>query len=202
MEGTGAEKDGRLFVHRIDGEDVITGVNPEWTDFARENEAPELAGSGGDGVVGRALWDFISDKETRHLYRLMLGKVRSSGVAITLPFRCDSPGVRRFMEMTLDRAGPGGEVEFRCVLLREERREGEATLLDRLSERSSEFVKVCSWCRRVYVGESGWKEPEDAVRELNLFDAPALPQLTHGVCPDCTGRAFRKIDERMEGKGE
>jgi hypothetical protein len=35
------------------------------------------------------------------------------------------------------------------------------------------------------VKAGGWVEVEEAVRELWLFERTQLPQITHGVCPDC-----------------
>jgi hypothetical protein len=30
-----------------------------------------------------------------------------------------------------------------------------------------------------------WVEAEEAMDRLDLLDAPALPRLTHGICPAC-----------------
>lgn len=68
-------------------------------------------------------------------------------------------------------------------LLREEPRPPLA-LFDATRERSDEFVIVCSWCKRVRVG-ADWREAEDAVAALGLFDAAVLPQLSHGMCDSC-----------------
>ena len=30
-----------------------------------------------------------------------------------------------------------------------------------------------------------WRTLEEAVADMALFDAPALPAITHGICPAC-----------------
>jgi hypothetical protein len=82
--------------------------------------------------------------------------------------------------------GPGGGVEFRTQVLSEEGREPQP-LLERGRPHSEEFVRVCSWCKKVDVG-GRWAEVEEAVARLGLFDRPLLPQLTHGICEDCYAR--------------
>lgn len=171
--------DGRVFIHRVDSEGVITFVNDEWVEFAIENGAPGLLGA---SVVGRSLWDFIADRETRHLSRLIIDKVRSSGAAITLPYRCDSPALRRYMEMEIVPLDKGA-VEFRNSIIRTEAREPVA-LIDMEAARSESFLTICSWCRRARSGRT-WVELEEVVRALGLFSMVPMPQITHGICEDC-----------------
>jgi hypothetical protein len=87
--------DNRTFVHRIDSNDMIVVVNDEWLSFGSEN----VYNLSQDVVVNKSLWDFIIDKETQHLYKIMLEKVRAVNARIKFPFRCDSPDCRRFMEL-------------------------------------------------------------------------------------------------------
>ena len=47
------------------------------------------------------------------------------------------------------------------------------------------YLTICSWCKRVDVGDDKWAEVEDAVRDLELFNGTLLPTLTHGMCLDC-----------------
>jgi hypothetical protein len=43
---------------------------------------------------------------------------------------------------------------------------------------------MCGWCKRVAIGDA-WMEVEDAVSELRLFERKVLPDISHGICPDC-----------------
>ena len=87
--------DQRIFVHRIDADNRVASVNDEWEAFARENDATQLTRQ---NVIGTPLREFVFGLETWHLYELIFNRVRSDSNGITIPFRCDSPHRRRFME--------------------------------------------------------------------------------------------------------
>lgn len=172
--------DERVFIHAVDGEGVLSTVNFEWVEFARENGASGLTR---EAVIGRALWDFMAGRETRHISRLLLESALKKGCGIKVPYRCDSPGLCRFMEMEIIPAG-GGLVEFRSKILRTAPREP-VFLIDPSAPRSDEFLTICSWCRRARVA-GRWVELDVAVKDLDLFSTVSLPQLTHGICQDCS----------------
>jgi hypothetical protein len=168
----------RQFIYRVDAQDRITFVDANWLAFATENGLPTLTA---DAVTGKVLWDFISDPTSRQFYKIFAGKARETGDIIAVPFRCDGPAQRRFMKMFIV-PQPDGGLEFRSVLEREEAR-SQVTLFDANVPRNGNFISVCSWCRRTKV--SDWMEAEEAVRELQLFNRTRLPQISHGICPDC-----------------
>ncbi|MBI2400228.1 MAG: hypothetical protein HYV23_04115 [Deltaproteobacteria bacterium] len=172
--------DTRVFIHTVDADGYITAVNDEWVEFARENGAPELAR---EALVGRAIWVFIEGMETRHISRLLLDKARRCGKGLTIPYRCDSPDLKRFMEMEIVPL-ENGTVEFRSRLLKVEKREP-VRLLDPQAGRGNEFLTICSWCRRARIA-SVWLELDEVVKKLDLFSSASLPQLTHGVFEDCS----------------
>ncbi len=173
--------DPRSFVHRVDASEIITHVNDAWEAFARENRADHLAS---EHVVGTSLWRHIGDLETKELYRAILARVRSKRLVLALPYRCDAPDRRRFMELRISPTG-SDEVEFASRIVREEQR-NPVRLLESDAERSDEFVRMCSWCKKVKT--SDWVEVEEAVRELGLFHRLRLPQITHAICPNCLAR--------------
>lgn len=177
---------GRIFIHTVDSAGTITAVNQEWLDFAKENDAPELVR---EYVVGRPLWDFMTGRETRHISRLLFDKALSSGESIIIQYRCDSPGLRRFLKMEIAPMRDG-TVEFRSSYIRFEPR-APVSLLDRRAPRSSEFMTICSWCRRVRVANE-WVEVDEAVNRLDLFSSACLPQLSHGICQDCNRLVHEK----------
>ena len=174
------EGDQRLFIYRLNARDEIIFVNDEWYDFARENGAQELDRQ---SVLQKSLWDFIDNAETRHLFEIILTKVRTEGRPKVIPYRCDTPGLRRFMELEV-RLAEDGMVEFRSRIVREERRES-VRLMELDVERSDELLCMCSWCKRVSLPEARWVEVEEAVEELRLFEATILPKVSHGICPAC-----------------
>ena len=170
--------------YEIDAGDVITSVSDLWSAFARENGAPELTDQ---QVVGTSLWQFIDGEETRQLYRSLLHRVRTGIPQIILPFRCDSPTLRRFMRLEIT-AQVNRAIRFEGILERVEptRR---LNLLDPDFPHSSDTLTVCSCCRRVIVDPFGWLEIEEATVRLRLLEVLRVPRLRHRICPDCLALA-------------
>ncbi len=173
------------FRYQVDSRDRIRFVDTAWLDFARQNNAAELTEA---AVIGQSLWEFIAGRETQHLYRLIFDAVRKERKIATVPFRCDSPECRRYMELSITLL-PGDGLEFLVSLIREELR-AYVALLDPNVPREEDFVTVCSWCKRVFLPDDDWVEVETGVRHLQLFSDEALPQITHGMCETCAS-AFR-----------
>lgn len=183
--------DSREFIYRLDGLDRLIFANLNWFDFARENGADALLDQ--RLTLGKPIWSFISDPTIRQLFRKLGEKVRKTATAVTLPFRCDSPDCRRFMEMEIRPRAKDG-IEFRSRVLREERREP-IQLLSADRDHSEGTLIMCSWCKKVSVPALGWVELETAIKGLNLFCASPYPQISHGICEDCA-RAIRSVLER------
>lgn len=179
----------REFIHWVDASNQVIWVNEAWQEFARENQAGYLVSM----VAGRALlWSFICGLETRYLYEAMLAKVREGKGPFTLPFRCDAPDQRRFMEMKMQFV-ENGVVEFSSRVLRQEFREP-VRLLSEEAARDERFLCSCSWCKKIELPGRKWVEVEDAVRLLALFMEETLPKISHGICPRCTDELESMID--------
>ncbi|MGQ9666509.1 MAG: PAS domain S-box protein [Anaerolineae bacterium] len=58
---------------------------------------------------------------------------------------------------------------------------------------------MCSWCKRIQLSEGRWAEVEEAIRDLHLFDKYPVPQISHGICPECRDRAMRVWEEHRAG---
>ena len=174
-----------LFVYRINASDRLIFVNEDWLEFARENQAEGLTR---ENVLNRSLWDFVTDPETQHIYELVFERVRSGGFGVTLPYRCDSPDRRRFMELEVTPL-PAGSLQIVSRLLREEMRET-IRLLEPKSVARGEILSMCGWCKRIRVGDNTWLEVEEAVAEMDLFAAPELPRISHITCPSCYEHAL------------
>ncbi len=165
--------------YQVDSELRIVAVDEAWSDFA-------LANDGGDLLpprpLGRSLLSYIADLPTAHVYRRLFDRVRQTGQPLAVPFRCDSPKLRRFLELQLQPQIGGGFL-LSTVLLRVEPRP-HVSLLDPSQARADDHLLMCSWCKQVSVGGS-WMEVEDAVSGLRLFEREMLPEITHGICPVC-----------------
>ncbi len=169
-----------VYTYRIDGGDSIVFVSDLWCEFAVRNDAPELTAK---RVLDRSLWDFIAGPETLRLYREIFARVRRTGKAVTIPFRCDAPAVRRYMQLDIQ-PRDGYQLQFTGRILGQEPRPL-VPLLERHAARSQTLLRMCSWCKRVAVPANQWLETEEAIVRLGLIDTPTLPQLTHTVCDTC-----------------
>lgn len=130
------------FSYLLGGDDSIVAVDPGWLAFAQENGAPQLTQQ---AVVGRPLWDFIVGCETQQLYKAIFERVRSDDGCLVLPFRCDSPTLRRFMTMRIARHN--GSIEVVCTLDRTEPTQ-HLQLLNQDAPRDESRLTVCSVCLR------------------------------------------------------
>jgi hypothetical protein len=168
----------RRIVYAIDRNDIITRVGGAWTSFATANGCPELA----DSVLGTRIQDHVTGPEINLLWDSLLHRART-GHPVTVPYRCDSPTERRFLQMTL-RRGRNDAVEFASDTLRVESRPYRLLLAPpRGSADTNEgMIRACSWCRRFDV--HGWVEVEEAVSRLDLLNERP-PRVTHVLCEDC-----------------
>jgi hypothetical protein len=174
----------------IDGKDRIVHVSDTWLEFARENEAAESCHP--DKILNQSLWDFIDGIETRHLYEIVLEKIRRTRRSVRLPFRCDAPDKRRYLELRIT-AAQNDTIEFSSTVLREEARDT-VELLKADIPRSEEFLKICSMCKKVEVTKNFWLDAEAAIAALRLFENSKLPKISHGLCRECFRFGLAEID--------
>lgn len=164
--------------YTIDGEDRLTDADAGYFTFAEQNHW-----AGADGSIGRSLWDFVSGPTVEKVQRSLLRRVRRSGRAVELPFRCDAPGVRREMTIGIEPHGPDGTVVFSARVLSEAHRPAQA-LLDPDRPRGEGSIEMCAWCDRFLV-DGEWMEVEEAGQVLGLTTESELPRLSHGLCDRC-----------------
>lgn len=171
-----------LVAWSVDPHDVITAVGGDWDEFAQVNEAPWLTAQ---SVVGRPLLSFVDGEAPRLAYARLLQAARTSGKVLRIPFRCDAPGMRRWMELAIV-PFDDATVQFRSALLRSEKRPP-VRLLDPLEPRSQLDASVCSICLGVRTID-GWLDAADAERRLQIGVASRPPRLRYVLCPDCAAR--------------
>ena len=110
----------------------------------------------------------------------------------TFEFRCDSPEKRRFLDLSIIPLKHNA-VEFCSQVVRTESRKP-VVLLKNDIERSDEFVRICSRCKKIAVSDTEWTEVESAIIKLNLFEKERMPQLTHRLCQSCYDKAMAILD--------
>jgi uncharacterized membrane protein len=166
--------------YAIDQDDYLVKVDEGYHRFAAEN-GWERSGES----LGRSLWDFVAGQELKQLQRMLLRRIRGEARQVELPFRCDGPEVRREMDIKIAAGASGRLVLFSASMRSEERRPQAQPLLSADAERNDDTLTMCGWCDRFLVGGE-WVEVEEAAARLGLFQRRELPQISHGICPDCT----------------
>jgi hypothetical protein len=180
-----------VFTYIVDKTDTIVSVSDNFCAFAEKNDwngrwRPE-------DVIGHSLWGFIQGRETRHLYQELFRRVREGKRCRAIPFRCDSPEERRFLELILE-ALPDHQIAITSKIVRTEHR-NRIRLLDAGTSRSTDHLTICSMCKKIKVSPQHWAEIEEGLVQLRLFDAHDMPLLTHGFCPECYQVAMKKLDD-------
>ena len=167
-------------IYTIDHNDHIITINESWDKFALENEASHLERG---QVLNRRLWDFIADAETRHIHQVLLERIRNKQVTLAFPFRCDSPSIRRYMQMQIVPEDDCA-ISYQCKIDRIEHR---ALVLfeEQKNWRDKKLLRMCSWCKKVDVGDNVWMEIEPAIKKLELLERKLLPEISHTMCDEC-----------------
>jgi hypothetical protein len=85
------------------------------------------------------------------------------------------------------------QISFESKIIKEELHKY-IQLLDPSTKRSIEFIKICGWCKKVFVNDM-WLEIEHAIIRLNLFEYPHTPQTINSVCPFCKNDVMKKLGD-------
>lgn len=181
-------------LYRIDIEDRLAELNDGWLAFAQANGGDALHPS---NILGRSLWDFIADAETRHLYQHMIRRLRQAGPPVRFRFRCDAPDRRRLLAMEISGDKTGG-IQFSVTSVLEDPRVS-LPFFEPAQARGEGFLTICGWCKRTQLPTGQWVEIEEAAEELGLFEVSPLPGLTHGICPPCHEAVIEALDDPAVG---
>jgi hypothetical protein len=162
--------------YEIDAAGRVTAVCPEWDAVARQ--AGGAAGALQAGVIGRPLHQFISGDPTRMYMDAALQAVRLMGQPRRLRYRCDTPTVRRTLEMTLVPLDGGG-VRISHGLIEQQPRLRPLVCLpdERLAGEGAGVLWCCSLCLRLQQAGQPWRAPD-------LVASPRLV-VRYTVCPRC-----------------
>jgi len=179
--------------YHVNARDEVVFVNSAWNTHAQSHGGAAL---GGDQVLGRNLWEFISDLPTRRLYEQIFARVRL-GCPARFPLRCDTPRCKVLLDVNM-RLLKNGHVEVSTAVRAKEDRPL-AVLLRGPTGGSTEVLRSCAWCCRIDPGSGVWTSVEQATSDLQLFEQAAIPHLSHGICPDCFGRMTASIESMDSG---
>lgn len=167
-----------LTAYTIDRDDRIVDVSPDWDSFACANDGP---GACAAHVVGAPLYGAITGDPVRMYMNAIFMRVRASGETESIPYRCDSPAVRRLYRMTVE---PLGQGRIRVTHDLERTDETGRVVEIRTARGRGRATPRCSVCCRVKDGEA-WRDPFEDGRDHAL-------RVVHTVCPACREAATRK----------
>lgn len=171
---------------------TIQSIGPaNWDRFCAESRTGTL---GIDRVLGGDLFDFIQGEDVKAGIRTVLDRL-DSGEATewVMPYRCDSPRVKRNMRLSISAIVEDGAVTgylFQSVLLDSETRPPvDLFNFDPLSAqlaglRDRTFVLMCNWCQRVKPREVP-DQPFVEGPEYYRRGGDPSAAVFHTVCPDC-----------------
>jgi hypothetical protein len=178
-------------VYIIDKLDRIISVSGNWLSFAQENQAGESCYP--DVIINKSIWEFIDGTETRQFYEIILETVRARNKTVVLPFRCDAPHKRRYLELIITPLQQGN-IEFASTIIHEELRDP-VEILQLGIPRSDELIRMCSMCKKVALSEKIWVEVEAAIVSLKLFEKDQQPQVSHVLCAECFKLGMAELDK-------
>ncbi|WP_022850334.1 hypothetical protein [Limisalsivibrio acetivorans] len=176
-------------IYKVDSDAVIQDIGGSWDFFAKENEGPHLLSS---NVVGTSLWTYIIDSSTRKLYQDIIVRVLDTAEPVNFRYRCDSPGMKRFMNMNITKEGTG--VLFNSSVERVETRSPEVYFSIK-SKSLAKIIKRCSICTKLNDG-TGWKEIGPWLSEGNFDNDDINLSVMYCVCEKCS-RSIRTIPGRQ-----
>jgi hypothetical protein len=152
----------------------IKKVNDAFMELAGSEMPPPL-----DQITweGADIMDLIEGEECRLFYQVMLQRVRITGKPYAYPYRCDSPGVARYMRMQLT-------PEAGNVIRHDNFTELERKLIPRIRfyQGDASNMKRCSICNRLKSGHT-WVD----LMEENIFYKDTITSwpVDYTVCTDC-----------------
>ena len=163
--------------YTINNNDIIASVNSDFIQFGKENSGDFFVP---EAWIGTKILSCIDGDNTRMFHGLLLQKVRISRKTITYRYRCDAPGLARFMLMHI--IPENNAVRYENII------EDEVPINKVLfkTNNSSGFSR-CSLCNRFKIGYSQWLDPAYQLPENKLFEW----NVSYEVCLDCRQRVGR-----------
>ena len=183
-----------ICTYSIDKNDHIIEIGENWNSFAEENYGADKCHS--NLIINKPIWDFVEGEETRFIYKIIFESVRKNFSPVTIPHRCDSPGMRRFMELDII-PQIKETILLRSKILRIEERECNK-LLEPEIKKSDEFIRMCSMCKKVVLSSGEWVEVEEVVVSMKFFEKYNLPNITHGICPMCYELTMTELKKLLD----
>jgi hypothetical protein len=165
-----------LRVYELSSQNRIISVSDNWDSFARSNGG-EAALS--QAVMGRPIWDFISNLDTRSYFNALMFAARSTERKVAVRYRCDGLSERRLFQLQIE------PMEVRGLRLSH-------IPLDVMPRQKAAVPPpegasmCCGQCLR-------WRKGQ-AWEDCDIHHALASHAIDFVVCPSCRTEAQRVID--------
>jgi hypothetical protein len=175
--------------YRLDDQDRIVEVNSNWDRIARENDGEAVVA---DRILGTKLYAHVTDEPSRMYVWTMLDSVRKLFRPSVKLYRCDSPDLKRHMEMTiLPESGGGLLVKHR--LIRIEKMPLRVRFISQAGGHPP-LVLRCTMCVKLKI-EGVWLAP-DATVLAGVSQSDGASRVAYSICEDCRDAARRPPMER------
>lgn len=189
MDSTETRQKNCTYSYELDSSDRIVNCSDSWDDFATENGGHHLTF---EKIKGQSVWDHITDDRTIELYRRIFASARS-GIPVQFFLRCDSPSVRRLLNVSVSPT-IDGNVRTTTMLFRADPRPPVETLSCRdLDPDHGGCYSLCTWCNKLEDG--GWVEVEEVVKRRQVEGLFPSPPVREGICEPCYDRIDLQIRE-------
>jgi hypothetical protein len=176
-------------IYTLDENNCFLDYDQNFLKFAYENDWSSPTKP--EHLIGTSIFDEIDGIETKYLYQLLFEKCREGKSIGPITFRCDAPSKRRFCELWLDPL-PKDHINVISKVIREEKRDTVREFMHNI-EKSDKFIRMCSMCKKVDVGDDKWVEVEEAIKILKYFENENQFQITHSLCKPCYNKTMKLI---------
>jgi hypothetical protein len=169
--------------YELDAQNRIVGLSPNW-------ERTAAAGGAGDGlarerIVGESFFRFLAGAPTRMFHEAVFQAVRLTRQSRRIAYRCDTPELRRTLDMVIIPSVDGG-LRIEHHVTSAEPRGQHAHTPERLTQHARRvgLWHRCAVCLKLNApGRATWLEPDGLEAQLTAQNA----KVQYTVCRHCWG---------------
>ncbi len=169
----------------IDSNDKIVDTSEDWNRFASSNNGEACTS---EKIIGESIWNYIGGKSEAMWMKTLLDRTRLLRKSTTSNYRCDSPHLKRYIEMKLSPRDEEICIEHTLVKTEFMLRPFHFTAPNDYHPKN----KRCSICNRISLHHGSWEEPDTLIAK-GLIDQNIPLEVIHGICPKCSEELHMSI---------